>query len=85
VRTALLTGLFAAIAAAVLAATGSHLGAMSIDFMARSFPGSQMTLDPLARWLGEAVPGRLTRIAISGGEGLCFGFGLAWGLTRRPR
>ncbi len=85
VRSALMTGAFASIAAIFLAATGSHLGAMSIDFMARSFPGSQVTLDPLSRWLGEETPGRLTRIAISAGEGLAFGFGLAWGLTRRPR
>jgi hypothetical protein len=79
------TGLLAALAALFLAASGSHLGAMSIDFMARSFPGSQMTLDPLARCLGESTPGPLTRLAIGAGEGLAFGFGLAWGLTRRPR
>jgi hypothetical protein len=84
-RTALVTGLFAAVAAIGLAATGSHLGAMSIDFMARSFPGSQMTLDPLARLLGEDAPGRITSIVIGAGEGLVFGFGLAVGLTRRPR
>jgi hypothetical protein len=84
-RTALLTGLCAAIGAFALAAHGSHLGAMSIDFMARSFPGSQMRLDPLARCLGEPTPGIVTRLAISSGEGLVFGFGLAIGLTRRPR
>jgi DNA-binding winged helix-turn-helix (wHTH) protein len=83
-RTAGLTGLAAAVAAAFLAATGSHLGAMSLDFMARSFPGSQVSLDPLAHWLGEETPGPATRIAIGAGEGLLFGFGLAWGLTRRP-
>lgn len=84
-RVALVTGIASALAALSLAAIGGHLGAMSIDFMARSFPGSQMTLDPLARMLGEPTPGIVTRLAISAGEGLFFGFGLAWGLTRRPR
>jgi DNA-binding winged helix-turn-helix (wHTH) protein len=82
-KAALTTGLVAAVAGGLLAATGSHLGAMSLDFMARSFPGSQVSFDPLARLLGEWVPGPRTRIAISTGEGLFFGFGLAWGLTRR--
>jgi DNA-binding winged helix-turn-helix (wHTH) protein len=84
-RAALLTGLFGALAAGMLAATGSHLGAMSLDFMAKSFPGSQLSFDPLAHLLGEETPGPWTRIAISTGEGLVFGAGLAWGLTRRPR
>jgi hypothetical protein len=84
-RAAVLTGLLGALAAGVLAATGSHLGAMSLDFMARSFPGSQLSFDPLAHLLGEATPGPWTRIAISTGEGFVFGAGVAWGLTRRPR
>jgi DNA-binding winged helix-turn-helix (wHTH) protein len=84
-RLALLAGLAAAVAAAALAATGSHLGAMSLDFMARSFPGAQVTFDPLAWLVGEPVPGPRTRIAISAGEGLFFGFGVAWGLSRRPQ
>ena len=84
-RVALLTGLASGLAAAALAATGSHLGAMSLDFMTRSFPDALVSFDPLARLLGEATPGRVTRVVIGGGEGLLFGFGLAWGLTRRPR
>lgn len=85
VRVALLTGLAGAIAALLLAATGSHLGAMSLDFMARSFPGSQVSFEPIARLLGESAPGWLTRLAIGAGEGLAFGAGLAFGLTHRPR
>jgi DNA-binding winged helix-turn-helix (wHTH) protein len=85
VRVALLTGAAAAVAALALAATGSHLGAMSLDFMARSFPGSQVSFAPLARLLGEDAPGLWTRIAIGAGEGLAFGGGLAFGLTHRPR
>jgi hypothetical protein len=82
---ALLTGLAGAVAALGLASTGSHLGAMSLDFMARSFPGSQVSFEPIARLLGESGPGWLTRVAIGAGEGLAFGSGLAFGLTHRPR
>ena len=84
-RAVLVTGLGCAAAAMGLAATGSYLGAMSLDFMAHAFPGSQVALDPLARLLGERAPGLLTSVVISGGEGLLFGAGLVLGLTRRPR
>jgi DNA-binding winged helix-turn-helix (wHTH) protein len=84
-RVALLTGLAGAVAAAALAATGSHLGAMSLDFMARSFPGSRLTFGPIARLLGEDMPGLVTSVVIGAGEGLFFGAGLAFGLTHRPR
>jgi DNA-binding winged helix-turn-helix (wHTH) protein len=79
----LVTGLCCAAAAVALAATGSYLGAMSLDFMAKAFPGSQVGLAPLARLLGEREPGLVTRLVISGGEGLMFGSGLVLGLTRR--
>jgi DNA-binding winged helix-turn-helix (wHTH) protein len=80
----LVTGLCCATAAVALATTGSYLGAMSLDFMAHAFPGSQVGLAPLARLLGEDGPGVVTRVVISGGEGLFFGAGLVLGLTRRP-
>jgi hypothetical protein len=85
VAAVLATGLACALAAAALAARGSYLGAMSLDFMAHGFPGSQVRLDPLARLLGEAVPGLRTRVVISAFEGMMFGAGLACGITRRPR
>ncbi len=85
VRVALLTGLACALAAGMLGWSGRFLGAMSLDFMAQSFPGSQVGLAPLARLLGEPEPGVVTRVAISVFEGLMFGSGLAAGLTRRPR
>ena len=84
VRVALLTGLACALAAGMLGWSGRFLGAMSLDFMAQSFPGSQVGLAPLARLLGEQEPGVVTRVAISIFEGLLFGSGLAAGLTRRP-
>jgi DNA-binding winged helix-turn-helix (wHTH) protein len=83
-RVVLVTGLACAAAAALLGATGSYLGAMSLDFVARAFPGSQVGVQPLSRLLGESEPGLVTRVVISGGEGLLFGAGLALGLTRRP-
>lgn len=85
VRVSLVTGAACALAAAALGAAGSHLGAMSLDFVARGFPASQVTLDPLARILGEPEPGPITRTLISAWEGLFFGCGLALGMTRRPR
>ncbi|HEY7509652.1 MAG TPA: transcriptional regulator [Vicinamibacteria bacterium] len=81
----LATGLCCAAAAVTLAATGSYLGAMSLDFTAHAFPGSQVGLAPLSRLLGEREPGLVTRVVISGSEGLLFGSGLVFGLTRRPR
>jgi hypothetical protein len=84
-RVALTTGLAGAAAAAALASTGSHLGAMSLDFMARSFPGSQLTFVPIARLLGEEAPGLVTSVVIGAGEGLFFACGVAFGLTHRPR
>ena len=85
VRVALLTGFACSIAAGMLGWSGRALGAMSLDFMAQTFPGSQVGLAPLARLLGEPEPGIVTRVAISVFEGLMFGSGLAAGLTKRPR
>jgi DNA-binding winged helix-turn-helix (wHTH) protein len=82
---ALSAGICGGLAAALLASTGSYLGAMSLDLLARSFPGSQVGLGPLARLLGEVVPGRLTNVVISAWEGLLFGGGTVLGLTHRPR
>jgi hypothetical protein len=84
-RAGLIAGVICALATAWLAWRGSYLGAMSLDFMASTFPGSQVGLAPLARLLGEPVPGPVTRIVISAWEGLMFGSGLVLGLTRRPR
>lgn len=84
-RVALLTGIACALGAGLLGWSGRALGAMSLDLMAQSFPGSQVGLGPLARLLGEQEPGAVTRVAISAFEGLMFGSGLSAGLTKRPR
>jgi DNA-binding winged helix-turn-helix (wHTH) protein len=83
-RTAAITALSCAAAAVVIAALGGHLAGTSLNFLARSFQGSQVGLAPLARMLGEPELGGLTRAVIGAGEGAFFGFGLALGLTRRP-
>jgi DNA-binding winged helix-turn-helix (wHTH) protein len=83
-RTAAITALSCAAAAVAITALGGHLAGTSLNFLARSFQGSQVGLAPLARMLGEPELGRLTRAVIGAGEGAFFGFGLALGLTRRP-
>jgi DNA-binding winged helix-turn-helix (wHTH) protein len=83
--TAGVAGLACAVAAGALAWSGSYLGAMSLEFVARSFPGSDVSLHPMARLLGESRPGPITSIVVSASEGFLLGFGMVFGLTRRPR
>lgn len=73
-----------AAAASALGYSGHYLGAMSLDLMAETFAGSQVSLQPLALIVGEPSPGPATATLISAWEGALFGFGLIWGLTRRP-
>jgi DNA-binding winged helix-turn-helix (wHTH) protein len=84
-RTAAATGVSCAVAAVVITALGGHLAGTSLNFVARSFSGSQVGLAPLAQMLGEPELGPLSRAVIGAYEGAFFGFGLALGLTRRPR
>jgi len=84
-RAAAITGLACAAAAVVITALGGHLAGTSLNFVARNFQGSQVGLAPLARMLGEPEMGPLSRAVIGAYEGGLFGFGLALGLTRRPR
>jgi hypothetical protein len=39
----------------------------------------------MLRLFGEQEPGAVTRMVVSGLEGLLFGFWVVLGLTRRPR
>jgi DNA-binding winged helix-turn-helix (wHTH) protein len=80
-----IAGLLCGTAAASLGAAGSFLGALSLDLVAQQFPSSQVGLTPLARLLGESEPGLVTRMVVSGWEGLMFGIGVVLGVTRRPR
>jgi len=84
-RAAAVTGLSCAAAAVAITALGGHLAGTSLNFVARNFQGSQVGLAPLARMLGEPELGPLSRAIIGAYEGALFGFGLALGLTHRPR
>jgi transcriptional regulator HilA, main transcriptional regulator of SPI1 len=77
----------AACGLAGLAATaaGANLTGVSLNTVARAFQGSQVQLAPVARLVGEAELGPLTRGVLGGYEGACFGFGLLLGFTRRAR
>jgi hypothetical protein len=58
---------------------------VSLDAIVAGFPATRLRLDLLGRLFGEDGLGLRTRVALSLGEGLLFGAGLAAGLTRRPR
>lgn len=84
-RAAVLTGACCAAAGLALTWGGSLLGGVSLDYLARSLPGSELGLQPLARLLGEPQAGPATGAVLACGEGLMFGLGLVLGLTRRVR
>jgi hypothetical protein len=56
----------------------------TIHAIARAAHGSQVTLEPLGRLIGEPNFGPLSQTIIGFSEPALFGFGLALGLTRRP-
>ena len=82
---ALLAGAICGLATGLLGWQGSSLGAMSLDLVAAAFPGSEVGLAPVARLLGESVPGAVSRVVVSAWEGLAFATGVILGLTHRPR
>ena len=81
---ALLTGGCCAAACAGLAVLDRHFVASSLDVVAHRFAGASVGLAPIARLLGEQELRPLTRTLVSAFEGLMFGAGLVFGLTRRP-
>jgi DNA-binding winged helix-turn-helix (wHTH) protein len=85
VGAALVAGVMCAVAGAAVCRLGGNLAGTSLNVLAHAYSGSRVGLQPLARMLGEADAGPLTRTVSGGLEGLFFGAGLVTGLTRRPR
>ena len=80
---AALTAAACGLAALSLSLAGRPLVGGTVHLIAQASAGSQVTLTPLGRLIGEPDFGRLTAALIAAGEGLLFGTGLALGLTRR--
>ena len=83
-RAAALTALLCGAGALSLTLAGRPLVGGTLHGIARQARGSQITLTPLARLIGEPEFGPVSQRLIGTGEGAIFGFGLALGLTRRP-
>jgi DNA-binding winged helix-turn-helix (wHTH) protein len=69
VATAMVAGAAAGVAISLL---GGRLMLGSLDLLARSFPGSQLTLAPIGAWFGEDGLGPVGRAVSAGLEGALF-------------
>jgi DNA-binding winged helix-turn-helix (wHTH) protein len=85
VTTAAIVGLACAAATLALALSGRALVGGTVHLIAEASQGSQVVLTPLGRLVGEPDFGPVTAAVLGLGEGLLFGAGLAFGLTRRPK
>ena len=85
IRVALVTAAACGLATLGLTLAGTVLVGGTVHAVAQASQGSQALLTPLGRLLGEPDFGPVTQAVIGTGEGALFGFGLALGLTRRPR
>ena len=65
--------------------SGNHVTTWEKGLNAEASQGSQVVLTPLGRLVGEPDFGPVSAAILGTGEGLLFGAGLAFGLTRRPR
>ncbi len=84
-RVAIVTAMFCGLAALVLSTAGRPLVGGTIHTIATGATGSQAALTPLSRLIGEPDFGPVSS-AISGiVEGVLFGLGLSFGLTRRRK
>jgi DNA-binding winged helix-turn-helix (wHTH) protein len=84
-RVVLTTALATGAGGVALALAGGHFVGASLDLMSGTFAGSQVGLEPLARLLGEARMGPVTRVVASAIETSLFGAAIAFGLTWRRR
>ena len=85
ITAAAVTAAICGVAALALTLSGRPLVGGTIHAIAAASRGSQVTLTPIARLVGEPDFGPLTASLIGTGEGAVFGLGLALGLTRRQR
>ena len=85
VATAAVVGLGCAAATLALALSGRALVGGTVHLIAEASQGSQVVLTPLGRLVGEPDFGPVSAAILGTGEGLLFGAGLAFGLTRRPK
>ena len=83
-RAAALTALICGAGALMLTMLGRPLVGGTLHGIARHARGSQISLTPLARLIGEPDFGPVSQRLIGTAEGAIFGLGLALGLTRRP-
>ena len=84
-RLILITALVTAAGAGFLVLAGGRMAGASLDLIAGRIQGAVLPLQPLADLVGEAAPGRITYLIQGVYEGLLFGGGLGYGLSRRPR
>ncbi|MDQ3171445.1 MAG: hypothetical protein M3Q55_15020, partial [Acidobacteriota bacterium] len=67
-----------------LTLAGHQLVGGTVHAIADAAEGSRATLAPLGRLIGEPDFGPVSRAILAFGECAAFGFGLAYGLMRRP-
>jgi hypothetical protein len=84
VRAAVITAVICGLAGLALTLAGRPLASGTIHAIAVAEDGSQATLAPLGRLIGEPDLGPVTGAILAFGEGGMFGLGLAYGLMRRP-
>jgi hypothetical protein len=78
------TAVSCGVGALLLTLAGHPLVGGTLHAIGRAAHGSQVTLAPLGRLIGEPDFGPVSQTVLGVGEGAMFGFGLALGLTRRP-
>ena len=81
---AVLTALICGLAGLALTLGGYQLVGGTVHAIADAAEGSRATLAPLGRLIGEPDFGRVSQAILGFGECAAFGFGLAFGLMRRP-
>jgi DNA-binding winged helix-turn-helix (wHTH) protein len=85
VLAAALIGVMCGLAGVVLTLAGRPLVGGTLHAIARHAEGSEVTLTPLGKLIGEPDFGPVTQALLGFGEASLFGFGCAFGLLRRPR